>query len=191
VEVTTISIRPAYKTDAEHITALILQASQDVAQALTGTDDEQEVLAVLVQLFQSEGNRLSYHNALVAEEEQHIVGIIVVYHGRDAARLDRPIIERLKRLLNDPSVSLDKETDEDEFYIDTLAVSPQYAGRGIGTALIHAAEQRAQQLQYNKMALNVDNENERARRLYDYLGYREDKIVHLYNHPHHHLVKYL
>jgi ribosomal protein S18 acetylase RimI-like enzyme len=148
-------------------------------------------LALLAQFFQAEENRLSYRNVLVAEEEGHIVGVIVVYHGRDAARLDLPIIERLQRLYSNPSISLDKEADEDEFYIDSLSVSSQYAGRGIGTALIEAAEQRARQLQYNKIALNVDEENERAHRLYNHLGYQEDKIIYLYSHLHHHLVKYL
>ncbi len=170
---------------------MIDQASFAIAQTLTGSTYEQEILAVLAQFFQSEDNRLSYHNALVAEEDEQVVGVIVIYHGRDAARLDRPIVERLQRLLNDSSISLDQEADEDEFYIDTLSVSAQYAGRGIGTALIQAAEQHAHQLQYNKIALNVDEDNERAHRLYNHLGYQEDKTIHLYGHPLYHLVKYL
>ena len=162
-----------------------------IASILTGSEHESAILAILAQFFQAQDNRLSYRNTLVAEEEKHVVGIIVAYYGRDSVRLDQPIIEHLQHLVNNPSVGLDKEADEDEFYIDTLSVSPHYAGRGIGTALMQAAEQRAWQLQHKKIALNVDEENERAHRLYKHLGYQSEKIVYLYGHPYQHMVKRL
>lgn len=162
-----------------------------ISSILTGSEHEPEILAILAQFFQAEGNRLSYRNALVAEEEQRIVGIIVTYYGRDAVGLDRPIIEHLQRLVHNSSITLDKEADDDEFYIDTLSVSPDYAGRGIGTTLMQATEQRAWQLQHKKIALNVDEENERAYRLYQHLGYQTEKIVYLYGHPYQHMLKRL
>ncbi len=191
VEVATISIRPAYITDATPVVALLQQVLLDAGQILTGATHEPDVLAVLAQFFRSEDNRLSYRNTLIAEEEQQIVGVIVTYYGLDAARLDRPIIEHLRCITNDPSISLDKEADEDEFYIDVLSVSSQYAGRGIGTALMLAAEQLARHRQYKKMGLNVEEENVRAYRLYNRLGYQKDKIIYLYSNPYHHLVKHL
>ncbi len=115
----------------------------------------------------------------------------MTYYGRDAIALDHPIIERLQHLVHDSSISLDKEADHDEFYIDTLSVSFDYAGRGIGTALMQAAEQRAWQHQHKKLSLNVDEENERAYRLYQHLGYQTEKIVYLYGHPYQHMLKHL
>jgi ribosomal protein S18 acetylase RimI-like enzyme len=188
-EVSIISIRPAHKTDAITAAALIQQASVGISSILTGSEHEPEILAILAHFFQAEDNRLSYRNALVAEEEQQVVGIIVTYYGRDAANLDRPIIEHLQHLVHNASVGLDKEADDDEFYIDTLSVSPDYAGRGIGTALLQAAEQRARQLQHKKLSLNVDEENERAYNLYKRLGYQTEKIVYLYGHPYQHMLK--
>jgi ribosomal protein S18 acetylase RimI-like enzyme len=162
-----------------------------ISSILTGSEHEPEILTILAQFFQAENNRLSYHNALVAEEEQHVVGTIVTYYGRDDVHLDRPIIEHLQRLVHNAEVGLDKEADDDEYYIDTLSVSPEHAGRGIGSALMQAAEQRARQLQHKKIALNVDEENERAFRLYKHLGYQTEKIVYLYGHPYQHMVKRL
>jgi len=162
-----------------------------ISSILTGSEHEPEILAILAQFFQAEDNRLSYRNALVAEEEQQVVGIIIIYYGRDDVDLDRPIIEHLQGLVHNASVSLDKEADDDEFYIDTLSVSPDYAGRGIGTALLQAAEQRARQLQHKKLSLNVDEENKRAYNLYKRLGYQTEKIVYLYGHPYQHMLKYL
>src|SRR5262249_49392017 len=72
-----------------------------------------------------------------------------------------------------------------------LAVSPAFSGRGYGTSLIRAGEEKAQELHYPKIALNVDQQNARAYRLYQYLGYRTDKERTLYGEAFFHMVKYL
>src|SRR2546421_5740342 len=108
-------IRLAKLDDAEAATELIYAATHDIAHFLTGAADEKDVLAVLAQLFRQKGNRFSYQHALVKEIEQppkgarQVVGMIVMYHGNDAETIDLPILERLRRLHNDPSILIDKE----------------------------------------------------------------------------------
>jgi GNAT superfamily N-acetyltransferase len=46
-------------------------------------------------------------------------------------------------------------------------------GRGIGTALIRAAEDTARQLGHQQLALGVGLDNPKARRLYERLGYAD------------------
>jgi ribosomal protein S18 acetylase RimI-like enzyme len=184
-------IRPARKTDAREAAVLIRVAIEDIAKVLTGMQDEAAVLAFLEQFFQAEVNRLSYHNAIVKELDGHLAGIIVLYHGRDAEYLDRPIIEHLQRLYPDTTITLDAETAPDEFYIDTLSVSPQFSGRGIGTALIQAAEQRARRLAYPKITLNVHIHNAGAYRLYARLGYYATNDVEIDGALYHHMIKQL
>lgn len=55
--------------------------------------------------------------------------------------------------------------------LDHLEVPGPLQGRGIGTALIHAAEATARQLGYERIALGVGLDNLKARRLYERLGY--------------------
>lgn len=190
-----MTIRLAKLDDAEAATELIYAATHDIAHFLTGAADEKDVLAVLAQFFRQKGNRFSYQHALIKEIEQppkgarQVVGIIVMYHGSDAEAIDLPILERLRRLHNDPSILIDKEAEPDEFYIDTLSVSPHFSGQGIGTALILASEDRARQLQHTKISLNVHQENERALRLYQRLGYRTTKVIQIYREPYFHMVK--
>jgi GNAT superfamily N-acetyltransferase len=55
--------------------------------------------------------------------------------------------------------------------LDHLEVLGPFWGRGIGTALIRAAEATARQLGYEQLALGVGLDNPKARRLYERLGY--------------------
>jgi GNAT superfamily N-acetyltransferase len=55
--------------------------------------------------------------------------------------------------------------------LDHLEVAGPFWGRGIGTALIGAAEAAARQLGYEQIALGVGLDNHKARRLYERLGY--------------------
>jgi GNAT superfamily N-acetyltransferase len=55
--------------------------------------------------------------------------------------------------------------------LDHLEVAGPFWGRGIGTALILAAEDSARQLGHERIALGVGLDNLKARRLYERLGY--------------------
>jgi GNAT superfamily N-acetyltransferase len=57
--------------------------------------------------------------------------------------------------------------------LDHLEVPGPFQGRGIGTALVRAAEDRARQLGYQQIALGVALDNPKARRLYERLGYAD------------------
>ncbi|HLF11670.1 MAG TPA: GNAT family N-acetyltransferase [Gammaproteobacteria bacterium] len=60
--------------------------------------------------------------------------------------------------------------------IHDLAVLPQYRGRGIGRALLDAAEDHARRRGCCKLTLEVQDDNTRARTLYQRFGF-EDFVV--------------
>ncbi|PFN23307.1 GNAT family N-acetyltransferase [Bacillus cereus] len=182
-------IRKATKTDAKAIAPLLYNALHEIAEKITGSTVEANVLLGLEKWFVKENNRLSYENCLVAEQDGKVVGVIVVYHGSDAEQLDAPITRYLRELHEDESITLEKEAELDEFYIDTLSVSNMYSGRGIGSKLIDAAELHAAEKGHEKIALLVNLENKRAFSLYEKLGYKEDQIMMLVGEPYAHLIK--
>ncbi|GHO89585.1 GNAT family N-acetyltransferase [Dictyobacter formicarum] len=186
-----MEIRPARPEDAPLVVPLFIQAMDDIASTLAGSEQPHEVQAFMTTFFQLPGNRLSYQNTLVAEEDQQVVGVLILYHGNQAAALDQPIIARLRELKNDPNITLDKEAEEDEWYIDTLSVSPRYGGRGIGTALLRAAEEHTSSGGPTKIALLVDKNSQRAYRLYQHLNYQQDAVVQISHHPYLHMTKNL
>lgn len=79
-------------------------------------------------------------------------------------------LRAIRMLLN--LLLLADEMKGDEFVVDSLAVDPAYRGRGIGTALLRKAEERARSMGKRTMSLGVIGENAGAIRLYERLGYR-------------------
>ncbi|MHB1329100.1 MAG: GNAT family N-acetyltransferase [Gemmatimonadales bacterium] len=67
-------------------------------------------------------------------------------------------------------------TQEPHGHIEVLAVEADAAGRGIGKALVNAAEAWVQERGYRSMTLNVFAGNEAARAVYDRLGYLPEMV---------------
>ena len=73
-------------------------------------------------------------------------------------------------------------TGEDYFthealpHIEVLAVDPAAQGRGVARALMHAAESWARDEGFTRISLNVWVQNERARGLYQHLGYQPETM---------------
>lgn len=160
-------IRKAKKTDAKLVAPLLYNALHEIAEKITGSTVETEVLLGLETWFSKEKNRLSYENCFVYEQDGGAVGVIVAYHGSEATMLDAPIVHHLRELHKDESITLEKEAELDEYYIDTLSVSSVYGGKGIGSKLIEAAEIYATEKEHEKIALLVNLENKRAYSLYE------------------------
>jgi len=186
-----MTIRTARPADAPATVRLLLDAIKDIGYQLTGGTTEYEVLDRLTHFFITEGNRFSSPLFLLKEAEGEVAGMILCYHGSQADELDMPILEQLRQYKNDPSLTIDKEADIDEYYIDALSVSPKWGGRGFGTELIQAAEQHGRQLGYDKIALNVEQYNDRAFSLYKKLGYVSDKETRINGNTFYHMVKSL
>ncbi|RDI39117.1 GNAT family N-acetyltransferase [Falsibacillus pallidus] len=184
-----MTIRKALKKDSQQAAVLIYDAIHDIGEALTGETDPDKILQQLAAFFQSEGNRLSFENSYVKVEDGEVVGIIILYHGKDAEKLEEPIIAHLQSKFGDEGVDTDKEADLEDFYIDTLSVSPEHGGRGIGTALIECALLEAKERGYPTVSLNVEEENTGAMRLYSRLGFRVRKTIMINGKNYHYLVR--
>ena len=64
--------------------------------------------------------------------------------------------------------------------IEDLLVADPYRSQGVGTQLLLAAEQLVADRGFSQIGLSVDTRNERARRLYERLGFRSTGLP-----PHH------
>ena len=76
--------------------------------------------------------------------------------------------------------SMEMETQEGEFYLDSMAVLPEYRRRGVATALLNAGITRARDLNIPQAAMVVSPENPNAQRLYEYLGFRFSRDMFLF-----------
>jgi len=114
-------IRPAKPEDAKAIVPLIHMAIGTIANQLAGTQDDEEMLRVLEQFFQKDGNRLSYENVLVAEIDGEVAGFALAYHGSQTGELDQPIVRHLIETTGNEQAALTQEPNEDvSFLLDNI-----------------------------------------------------------------------
>ena len=70
-------------------------------------------------------------------------------------------------------------TLETHSHIGILVVTREAEGRGVGAALMRAAEAWARSRGHGKLTLNVFDANLRARTMYEHFGFRPDTVKYL------------
>lgn len=177
-----IKIQPAIAQQATQIAPLIYDAIGTIAHHLTNETEDSKVLDGLAKLVEREDNRHSYKNTFVAVENDTVLGIVVLYDGKRGKELDTLLSEKL-------SYYIEPEAHDDEYYIDTICVSEQARGKGIGTLLLQFSGDQARKLGFNKLSLNVELEKLKARKLYEREGFIITEGWTINGDPFHHMVK--
>ncbi|MGX5816653.1 GNAT family N-acetyltransferase [Chitinophaga lutea] len=163
-------IRPAVPTDAPSAIPLLFQAMQDIACKLAGTEDMAVVTPLFEHFFRQKGNQYSYENTLIFEDAAGIGGMINGYDGAQLDALRKPVLDHIAEKFGHRFLPAD-ETGPGEFYLDSIGVSAERRGQGIGQQLIAAAEERARNEGHRYTGLIVSEANPQAQRLYERLGY--------------------
>lgn len=175
-------VRPAAPEDAAECAELVYMPMGRLADFLFGFDDPAFARRVLERLFAQHANRFSYEFADVTQIEGQVTGLLLGYpeHAMQHMQLSMfrqlsaiydwgQMLRFLRRTL--PLARL-AEAEAGEFCIFSLAVRPEFQGRGIGTRLMRHAETRARQAGLAVCSLGVEVDNDGARRLYERLGYQ-------------------
>ncbi|MDO4879884.1 MAG: N-acetyltransferase [Capnocytophaga sp.] len=160
-------IRPATPQDAPYVAELMFQAMEKLTYFLINEENKEKAISLLVELFSLKNNQYSYENALVYEENNQILGSLVYYNGADFDKLSTAVTEYIQQKYG-RAISLGKETEAGEYYIDTLSVTPEAQGKGIGSALLRYLKKS---LKNEKLGLLVDVENPNAEKLYTRVGF--------------------
>ena len=184
-----IKATPAHAAD---IAQLIMTAmTDDCCQFLVGNDHTlDDFYQTMVRLVLMDDSQYSWRNAFMAIDDEAlptdgkqtlsidyapVAGAIVGYDGKDLHRLRRRFQEAALSDWHMDYSQMDDETQEGEFYADSLAVYPEYRKRGIASMLMKHLISHAASLGL-PTALLVDKGNPKAERLYTALGftYRND-----------------
>ena len=183
-----IIIRQARKEEASQIAELFMLA-WPVDEILESTGLTYEQLHESITLIAANEETIySYENTIVAEIDGKIVGAMCAYDGADYQRLKQPIVDVLGQ---DCGFAQLKETEEGEFYLDSVGVLQEYRGRGIASRLINAQCERAASQGHKVAGLIVDVDKPQAEALYARLGftYLDDKDF--FGHTMKHMVRQL
>jgi ribosomal protein S18 acetylase RimI-like enzyme len=173
-----------------------------LADYMFGAGEPADAIRIIGRLFTQPRNRFSYQFTDVIEKEKTVIGILISYPGRIMDHLGLSMGMQLWRIYGAIGfarfarralpLAFSREADRDEYFVNTLAVAPDFQGQGIGSYLLAHVENKAVKMFCRKCALSVSVSNPGARRLYKRCGYRVVKTVH-YDIPeyagHHRMVK--
>ncbi len=123
----------------------------------------------------------SWRNTLLAIVEGRPVGMITSYEGERYHAMRERTMAIVKEKLGVAFPGMEDEAVPGEYYLDSLAVVPEYRGRGIGRALLQQGIGRGLALGL-KVTLAVDPVNTRAQRLYASLGFKPAGELFIFGH---------
>ncbi|WP_010254540.1 GNAT family N-acetyltransferase [Myroides injenensis] len=170
-------IRPAKKEDYDVVPELMLQAMEDIVFSFIQKEDIEEAINFLTILFKKPNNLYSFENTFVAvDEEDNVVGTVTGYNGNEFEKLREPVLELMRKQYNNDMIP-EPETEGNEYYIDTVAVSPIVQGKGVGSHLLKYIVDYAKSNNYSQVGLIVDLENPDAMKLYTRLGFNKGKQI--------------
>lgn len=174
IDVGNIVIRNAVATDAPQVARLIMEAMTDECcrHFYGDSHNSMEFLSMMTDLVRRGDTQYSYNNTICAVSGNLVVGILVCYDGGQLHRLRSPFIEETLRRFGSDFNDMPDETEDGELYIDSLAVADGYRRHGIARHLFLDAEDRAEALGIPILGLLVEKDNDRAKSLYNKVGFR-------------------
>lgn len=169
-----INVAMAKPEWASHIASLIMEAmNAECCQNFAGPSHTlADFHNMMTRLVEMDDSQYSYRNTLCAlTPDGELAGICVAYDGGKLHALRKRFVEAAREAFGIDYSDMDDETEAGEFYIDSLAVSTDYRGKGIAKQLLRAAIERGEALGLARVGLLVDKGNPRAEALYNKVGF--------------------
>lgn len=176
-------IRPAKPDDYKESFEILELAMSSFTDVIFNEKDENKKLELFKKFFIAKNNRLSHENILLYENENsEICGAICLYEGHESDFLDMVFNQRLKEL--NSKTLIKKECEDDEFYIDSVAVLPKFRGRGYFKAMVNEAINKARDLGFKKVSLITQTTE-----IYTKFGFKFDQNLEFYEEIYQKMIK--
>lgn len=170
-----IILRPARIDDAAQVARMIMMAMTDeCCQYFCGPNHTlDDFHRLMTKLVERTDTQYSYLNTVCAEDDATgtACGVCTTYEGSKLALLRQPFWDEALAEWGMDHSNMTDETQPGELYLDTLAVLPDYRGRGIAKSLIRTAKEKAKGMNL-PLGLLVDYDNPKAETLYTSMGFR-------------------
>lgn len=162
--------RPATIDDAPLLAELVNYAGEGLPHYLWGTLAEpgQDAWDVGHNRAARDDGSFSYRNAAIIERNGQCAGCLIGYEIPDDPE---PIANDMPAMFV-PLQELENLVPG-TWYVNVLAVRPQFRGNGLGKQLLDLAETTAQSFGKSGLSVIVSDANTGARRLYERCGYSQ------------------
>ncbi len=179
-----ITYRKATPEDAAFVAQVVAEALGDTLMERVATGQEtgrdKETLKLIEAVCQRDDTLYSWRNTRMAiSPEGQPAGALVAYPGSGYLECRARTFALLDSLITFDVESMDAETRDGEYYLDSLAVLPQWRGRGIARQLLLKARQEAWNMGLPAI-LACAPDNTGAKRLYESLGFRESGRMYIF-----------
>jgi len=168
---TDITIRNAQVSDAEFLAKCIMAGMHLYDFEAQMDADNKQILLRLTDCEQRSEYLYTYINTRVAECGKTVVGALLSYPGNIYKERRQLTFNRLWPDFSHFDTNSDQETQNGEYYLDSLAVMPAFRKQGIGRMLIKDAIAKGISLGYNRMTLVADEDMPNLISFYQSLGF--------------------
>lgn len=166
-----LNIREARKEDAPFLAKCILSGMHLSDFSEYPSDYISDTLSSLTACEKREDTLYTYKRTRVAEVNGVLAGALLSYPGALYKDLREKTFRKYWPALLEHFPSDDLETDPGEYYLDSLAVHPEYRRLGIGKALLKDGVKIGLSEGFDKIALAADSECPHLIRMYKGLGF--------------------
>lgn len=162
-----ITLRRATVADARFI-------AENVLRALHIDETDERHIEHLADISHREDTLYSWRNATIALFDGIPAGLMVAYDGARYRQMRDITFPMIRMYVGDDYHNMDDEASAGEYYLDSLAVLPEYRNKGIASALIQEMFRQRDAAGIPLATIAVDPDNDTAYRLYIKSGFRHD-----------------
>lgn len=175
-----MNIRKATKHDKHDLAKLGYLVLFELYQTIAETESEKaEQIMSLTKLVEQEDVPMSYKNAHVYLKNGEVVGVVWSYPFTQFETMQKKLYEYGEKW-EIPFPLIEEEARVEDYYIDTIAVSPSARRQGIGRDLLRYIISAAKLQGYQYISLIVEQKKENAQRLYEKHGFETIELKELY-----------
>ena len=178
-----VQLRDATLDDAPFIARVVLAGIDMLDLGATLPDEQRGIYEHLIEICRMDDTLYSYCNTRIAEADGKRVGALVAYDGACYARMREKTFGLVKQtsgmdlsrnVKQTSGMDLSRnamETGPGEFYLDSMAIFPEYRGVGIGRMLMRDRVDFTLNKGFSKVTLLVDKDKPHLQKYYESEGF--------------------
>lgn len=166
-----VQLRNATLDDAPFIARVVLAGIDMLDLDAMLPDEQRGIYEHLIEICRMGDTLYSYCNTRIAEADGKRVGALVAYDGARYARMREKTFGLVKQTSGMDLSRNAMETGPGEFYLDSMAIFPEYRGAGIGRMLMRDRVDFALNKGFSKVTLLVDKDKPHLQKYYESEGF--------------------